>query len=155
MSALPPRAGYPAPAPAARAVSLPSPGALTLTHTGRDDQAVAFMVWPTLDFFADPQKARDLRMLQLNLRLRLIDERDVPLESILLASRPAAVAGVNTTLLLTAPPYFAAFICSLCISFHAAHRQERGLHIAVPLTFSLLGNLLVCTMCLPSITAVS
>ncbi|KAL4794070.1 major facilitator superfamily domain-containing protein [Aspergillus venezuelensis] len=46
------------------------------------------------------------------------------------------------TLLLTAPPYFAAFICSLCISFHAAHKQERGLHIAIPLTFSLLGNLL-------------
>ncbi|KAL4752227.1 hypothetical protein BDW72DRAFT_202457 [Aspergillus terricola var. indicus] len=46
------------------------------------------------------------------------------------------------TLLLTAPPYFAAFICSLCISFHAAHKQERGLHIAIPLLFSLLGNLL-------------
>ncbi|KAL5049333.1 hypothetical protein BDW71DRAFT_204598 [Aspergillus fruticulosus] len=46
------------------------------------------------------------------------------------------------TLLLTAPPYFAAFICSLCISFHAARKQERGLHIAVPLLFSLLGNLL-------------
>ncbi|RDW92712.1 uncharacterized protein DSM5745_00034 [Aspergillus mulundensis] len=47
------------------------------------------------------------------------------------------------TLLLTAPPYFAAFICSLCISFHAAHKQERGLHIAIPLLFSFLGNLLV------------
>lgn len=47
------------------------------------------------------------------------------------------------TLLLTAPPYFAAFICSLCISFHAAHTQERGLHIAIPLLFSFLGNLLV------------
>ncbi|KAL4739948.1 major facilitator superfamily domain-containing protein [Aspergillus similis] len=46
------------------------------------------------------------------------------------------------TLLLTAPPYFAAFICSLCISFHAAHQHERGLHIAIPLLFSLLGNLL-------------
>ncbi|KAL2808889.1 major facilitator superfamily domain-containing protein [Aspergillus granulosus] len=46
------------------------------------------------------------------------------------------------TLLLTAPPYFAAFIASLCISFHAAHKQERGLHIAIPLLFSFLGNLL-------------
>ncbi|KAL4773547.1 major facilitator superfamily domain-containing protein [Aspergillus nidulans var. acristatus] len=52
------------------------------------------------------------------------------------------------TLLLTAPPYFAAFICSLCISFHAAHKQERGLHIAIPLLFSLFGNLLA--MFIPS-----
>ena len=48
------------------------------------------------------------------------------------------------TLLLTAPPYGFAFFCSLAISFHAAHKQERGLHIAIPLGFALLGNLLVC-----------
>lgn len=47
------------------------------------------------------------------------------------------------TLLLTAPPYGFAFFCSLIISFHAAHKQERGLHIAIPLLFALLGNLLV------------
>jgi len=47
------------------------------------------------------------------------------------------------TLLLTAPPYAFAFICSLVISFHAAHKQERGFHIAIPLAFALLGNLLV------------
>ncbi|PLB50641.1 MFS general substrate transporter [Aspergillus steynii IBT 23096] len=46
------------------------------------------------------------------------------------------------TLLLTAPPYFFAFLCSLCISFHGARVNERGLHIAVPLAFALLGNLL-------------
>ncbi|CAG7916922.1 unnamed protein product [Penicillium olsonii] len=46
------------------------------------------------------------------------------------------------TLLLTAPPYAFAFICSLIISFHAAHKQERGYHIAIPLAFALLGNLL-------------
>ncbi|KAJ5966319.1 hypothetical protein N7481_013033 [Penicillium waksmanii] len=46
------------------------------------------------------------------------------------------------TLLLTAPPYAFAFICSLMISFHAAHKQERGLHIAIPLLFAFLGNLL-------------
>ncbi|KAJ5851775.1 uncharacterized protein N7529_011160 [Penicillium soppii] len=46
------------------------------------------------------------------------------------------------TLLLTAPPYAFAFICSLAISFHAAHEQERGFHIAIPLAFALLGNLL-------------
>ncbi|KAL6237482.1 hypothetical protein BDW75DRAFT_228669 [Aspergillus navahoensis] len=54
----------------------------------------------------------------------------------------------TVTLLLTAPPYFAAFFCSLCISFHAAHKQERGLHIAMPLLFSLLENLLA--MYIPS-----
>lgn len=47
------------------------------------------------------------------------------------------------TLLLTAPPYGFAFFCSLAISFHAAHKQERGFHIAIPLGFALLGNLLV------------
>ncbi|KAJ5099422.1 hypothetical protein N7532_006423 [Penicillium argentinense] len=46
------------------------------------------------------------------------------------------------TLLLTAPPYGFAFFCSLAISFHAAHKQERGFHIAIPLLFALLGNLL-------------
>ncbi|CAG8206564.1 unnamed protein product [Penicillium salamii] len=46
------------------------------------------------------------------------------------------------TLLLTAPPYAFAFICSLIISFHAARKQERGYHIAIPLAFALLGNLL-------------
>ncbi|XHG07690.1 hypothetical protein AWENTII_010825 [Aspergillus wentii] len=53
------------------------------------------------------------------------------------------------TLLLTAPPYFFAFICSLCISFHAAHVNERGYHIAIPLAFALLGNLLA--MFVPSL----
>ncbi|KAL4978829.1 major facilitator superfamily domain-containing protein [Aspergillus desertorum] len=53
------------------------------------------------------------------------------------------------TLLITAPPYFAALVHSLCVSFHAAHKQERGLHIAIPLLFSLLGNLLVRTPPLP------
>lgn len=53
--------------------------------------------------------------------------------------------GYNTTitLLLTAPPYIFAFIVSLCVSFHAAHKGERGWHIAVPMMFGLLGNLLV------------
>jgi zinc protease len=72
--AFPLRDGYPAPSAAARDVRFPAPGAVERTHTGRPDQAVAFLAWPTLDFFADPKKARDIRMLQLILRLRLIDE---------------------------------------------------------------------------------
>lgn len=50
----------------------------------------------------------------------------------------------TTTLLLTSPPYFFAFFVSLGVSFHAAHTHERGWHIAVPMGFALLGNLLVC-----------
>ncbi|KAK8067299.1 MFS general substrate transporter [Apiospora hydei] len=46
------------------------------------------------------------------------------------------------TLLLTSPPYFFAFFVSLAVSFHAAHAHERGYHIAVPMLFALLGNLL-------------
>ncbi|KAK8038339.1 hypothetical protein PG994_015106 [Apiospora phragmitis] len=48
----------------------------------------------------------------------------------------------ETTLLLTSPPYFFAFIVSLAVSFHAARTHERGYHIAVPMVFALLGNLL-------------
>lgn len=47
------------------------------------------------------------------------------------------------TLLLTSPPYFFAFFVSLAVSFHASHKQERGYHIAVPMLFALLGNILV------------
>jgi hypothetical protein len=49
----------------------------------------------------------------------------------------------TNTLLLTAPPYLFAFIVSLCVSFHAAHKGERGYHIAIPMIFGLFGNLLV------------
>ncbi|KAI8624628.1 retrograde regulation protein 2 [Xylariaceae sp. FL1651] len=48
----------------------------------------------------------------------------------------------TTTLLLTAPPYFFAFFVSLAVSFHAARRHERGYHIAVPMVFGVVGNLL-------------
>ncbi|KXH59638.1 2-ketogluconate reductase [Colletotrichum salicis] len=50
--------------------------------------------------------------------------------------------GQTTTLLLTSPPYFFAFIVSLCISFHASHKDERGYHIVISMIFALLGNLL-------------
>ena len=59
--------------------------------------------------------------------------------------------GYNTTvtLLLTAPPYFFAFFCSMATSFHAGHKSERGYHIAIPMFFALLGNLLA--MFVPSL----
>ena len=72
--ALPPRADYPAPAPAATEVRFPAPGEVARTHTGRDDQAMGFMAWPTADFYSDPQRARELRLLQLVMGLRLIDQ---------------------------------------------------------------------------------
>lgn len=53
------------------------------------------------------------------------------------------------TLLLTSPPYFFAFFVSLAVSFHAAHTHERGYHIAVPMAFALVGNLLVCHLASP------
>jgi len=34
--------------------------------------------------------------------------------------------GTTISLLLTAPPYLFAFVVSLCLSFQAAHKQERG-----------------------------
>jgi hypothetical protein len=49
----------------------------------------------------------------------------------------------TTTLLLTSPPYFFAFFASLAVSFHASRKHERGYHIAIPMMFALVGNLLV------------
>jgi zinc protease len=72
--ALPPRAPYPTPTPAAKAVRFPAPATVARTHTGRDDQAIAYMAWPTTDFASEPQKGRELRMLQLVMGLRLIDQ---------------------------------------------------------------------------------
>lgn len=51
--------------------------------------------------------------------------------------------GKTETLLLTAPPYFCAFFVSLAVSFHAAHKHERGWHIFFPMIVAVIGNLLV------------
>ncbi len=60
----------------------------------------------------------------------------------LLALTKCCLIQSTTTLLLTAPPYFFAFIVSLLVSFHASHKHERGWHIAAPMFFGVLGNLL-------------
>jgi zinc protease len=44
------------------------------THKGRADQAIAYLAWPTVDFFADPQRVRALRLLEGVMDLRLTDE---------------------------------------------------------------------------------
>ncbi|HEX7887243.1 MAG TPA: insulinase family protein, partial [Phenylobacterium sp.] len=74
--ALPPRPD-PKPAPAAQSqVSFPaaSEHIVTLTHKGRADQAIGFIAWPTSDYYADPQRARDTAVLREVMKLRLIDQ---------------------------------------------------------------------------------
>ncbi|KAH8601703.1 putative MFS transporter [Bisporella sp. PMI_857] len=51
-----------------------------------------------------------------------------------------------TTLLLTAPPYALAFFTSLGNSIHSGRTNERCFHIALPLTISMLGNVLCVTL---------
>jgi zinc protease len=53
----------------------PAPDAepLVETHTGRADQAVGFIGWPTTDFFADPSGARVNTVLGEVMELRLLD----------------------------------------------------------------------------------
>jgi zinc protease len=65
------------PAPASkRTVPFPkaTPQTLTLTHKGRADQAIGFIAWPTTDYFADPQRARDTAVLREVMKLRLTDQ---------------------------------------------------------------------------------
>jgi zinc protease len=44
------------------------------THRGRDDQGLAFIAWPTDDFFSDQRRARALNLLAAIMQLRLIEE---------------------------------------------------------------------------------
>jgi zinc protease len=73
-AALPPRAA-PSAGPLAYAsfpASTPTP--VMRTHSGRADQAVGFVAWPTDDFLSDTQKARILLVLSDILEDRLIDK---------------------------------------------------------------------------------
>lgn len=74
--ALPRRADAKVPNPAQRLVGFPGgAGApVVLTHKGRADQAVGFIAWPTSDYWADPQRARDTAILREVMKLRLTDE---------------------------------------------------------------------------------
>lgn len=74
--ALPPRpAAAPEPA-AARQVAFPAPTAepVRLHHTGRADQALGFVAWPTVDAGTDVYQSRVANLLGQVLRLRLIEE---------------------------------------------------------------------------------
>lgn len=50
-----------------------APAPVKLQHYGRDDQSLALTAWPIPDFFADPQAARTLRVLEQVIGLRLFD----------------------------------------------------------------------------------
>jgi zinc protease len=71
--ALPPRKAAPVPT-AALHTAFPAPGLVRETHNGRADQGLAFIAWPTTDFYSDVRRARTLNVLAEVLQLRLIDE---------------------------------------------------------------------------------
>jgi zinc protease len=74
--ALPARAAAPAPTAEQRQTAFPAHDAtpVVLRHKGRSDQAIGYVAWPTTDFFANPQRARDTAVMGEVLNLRLIDE---------------------------------------------------------------------------------
>jgi zinc protease len=71
--ALPPRRDAPE-VPGARRVAFPAPALVRETHNGRADQGLAFIAWPTTDFYSNTKRARTLNVLAQVLRLRLLDE---------------------------------------------------------------------------------
>ena len=74
--ALPPRPAAVAPTPEALDVHFP-PGRgkpLVISHQGRADQALALIAWPTIDNLIEPQKARNMRVMEQILQLRLFDQ---------------------------------------------------------------------------------
>jgi hypothetical protein len=52
----------------------------------------------------------------------------------------------SITLLLTAPPYFFAFLGSLAVAYSSTHFNERCLHIVAPLMVSMVGNIMAMTV---------
>ncbi len=72
--ALPKRHGPTKPDAKALEVRFPAAGQVDRVHTGRADQAVAMVAWPTQDLFADPQTARATGMATEILQLRLTDQ---------------------------------------------------------------------------------
>ncbi|MGA0606700.1 M16 family metallopeptidase [Phenylobacterium sp. VNQ135] len=74
--ALPARPEAPAVPEAAKKVAFPKGGGapLVLTHKGRADQSIGYVAWPTTDYWADPQRARETAVMSEVLSLRLLDE---------------------------------------------------------------------------------
>lgn len=59
-----------------KGVAFPASAAAPIvrTHNGRADQAIAYLAWPTDDFFADTRRARAAQVMADILKLRLTDE---------------------------------------------------------------------------------
>ncbi|MDP1875863.1 pitrilysin family protein [Phenylobacterium sp.] len=75
LGALPPRPDSATPSNVA-GVEFPAASSQPLrrTHKGRADQSIGYVAWPSTDFFADPQGAREAAILGEILRLRLTEE---------------------------------------------------------------------------------
>lgn len=74
--ALPPR-NPEQPVPAAqKQVAFPAatPQPIVLTHKGRADQSIGYVAWPTTDFWANPQRARDTAVMGEVMELRLTEQ---------------------------------------------------------------------------------
>jgi zinc protease len=74
--ALPPRnPDQPVPA-AQKQVAFPAgtPQPVVLTHKGRADQSIGYVAWPTTDYWANPQRARDTAVMGEVMELRLTDQ---------------------------------------------------------------------------------
>lgn len=73
---LPARSAEPAPGPGPMLFPAPPPGGvLTLTHKGREDQAIGLIAWPTTGYSPETrQLARTLTLLGAVFQLRLTDE---------------------------------------------------------------------------------
>jgi zinc protease len=73
LGALPPRKGEP-PDATARQVSFPAPSIapVTLFHTGRPDQGLVVVAWPTTDFYQDDNGPAVIDVLREVLRQRLL-----------------------------------------------------------------------------------
>ncbi len=76
LGALPARPKAPALGPKALTVNFPThtPAPVALEHSGRADQAIAVLGWPTDDFFTNAKRARATRLAEQILRIRLTEQ---------------------------------------------------------------------------------
>jgi zinc protease len=75
-AALPARAPVPPPPATQMQTAFPagSPTPVLRTHKGRADQSIGYIAWPTADFWADPQRARNTAVLGEVIRTRLTEQ---------------------------------------------------------------------------------
>lgn len=107
---------------------------------GVEDEDENASIWKgALQAFVDP-KVYMLIVLQLSLLVGMAYTNFFPTITKTLTSNNI------TALLLTAPPYFLAFFTSIGNSFHSGNTNERAFHTAIPLTVSMLGNILAITL---------